>query len=57
MHEHIQLSLVLGRRTKGNLLGVFTRFWRLAERAFCGKSPISKGRHGRLKPDEFLNLI
>ena len=57
MHEHIQESLLLGRRTKGNLLAVFARFCRFSGGAFCRKSPISTGRNDRLKPGKLPNLI
>ena len=57
MHEHVQESLLLGRRTKGNLVAVFARFCRFSKGAFCRKFPISTGRNGRLKPGELLNLI
>ena len=57
IHEHIQESLLLGRRTKGNLLAVFTRFSRFSKGALCRKSPISTGRNDRLKPGKLLNLI
>ena len=43
MHEHIQESLLLGKRTKGNF--VFARFCRFSKGAFYRKSPISTGRN------------
>ena len=57
IHEHIQESLLLERRTKGILLAVFARFNRFSKIAFCGKSPTSRGRNDRLKPGKLLNLI
>ena len=57
MHEHIQESSLLGKRTKGILLAVFARFCRFSKGALCRKSPISTGRNDRLKPGKLLNLI
>ena len=57
MHERIQESLSLGRRTREILLGVSTRFCRFSKGAFCRKSHISTGRNDRLKPAKLLNLI
>ena len=57
MHEHIKESLLLGRRTKGNLLAVFARFCRFSKGAFFRKSPISTGMNDPLKPGKLLNLI
>ena len=57
IHERIQESLLLGRRTKEILLAVFDRFCRFSKGAFCRKSPISTGRNDRLKPVKLLNLI
>ena len=57
MHEHIQESLLLGRRTKGSLLAVFAGFCRFSKGAFCRKSPFSTGRNDQLKPGKLLNLI
>ena len=51
IHEHIQESLLLGKKTKGNLARCFHSFF------FCRKSPISTGRNDRLKAGELLNLI
>ena len=39
------------------LLPVFARFCRFLKGAFYGKSPISMGRNGRLKPDKLLDKI
>ena len=39
------------------LLAVFARFCRFSKGAFNGKSPISMGRNGRLKPGKFLDQI
>ena len=50
MHEYISVSLLLGWRIKDILLPVFTLSCRFSKGAFCGKSPISMGRNGRLKP-------
>ena len=57
MHEHIQESFLLGRRTKGNFACCFHSFLQVLERAFCSKSPISTGRNDRLKPGKLMNLI
>ena len=57
IHEHIQESLLLGRRTKGNLAWCFHLFLQVFERGFLQKSPISTGRNGRLKPGKLLNPI
>ena len=56
MREHIQESLLLGRRTKGNFACCF-RFLQVFERGFLQKSPFSTGRNDRLKPGKLLNLI
>ena len=57
IHEHIQVSLVLGRRTKGNLACCFHSFCRFSKRAFSRTSPTSTGRNGWLKPGKLLYLI
>ena len=57
MHEHIQETLLLGKRTKGNFACCFRSFLLVFEKAFCRKSPISTGRNDRLKPGKLLNLI
>ena len=64
MHEHVLESLLLGRRTKGNLVKskgtkfvVFDNFFRLSKGAFCRKSLISTGRKRRLVRSRLLNLI
>ena len=57
MNEHIQESLLLGRRTKGHLAWCFHSFLQVSERAFCRKSLISTGRNDQLKPGKLLNLI
>ena len=49
MHEHIQVSLMLGRRTKESLAWLFHSFCRLSKGAFFRKSPISTGRNGQLR--------
>ena len=54
IHEHIQESLLVGRRAKGNFAQCFCRF---SKEAFCRKSPISTGRNDRLKPGKLLKLI
>ena len=57
MHEHIQESLLSGRRTREILLAVFARFCRFSKGVFHRKSPVSTGRKDRLKPGKLLNLI
>ena len=61
IHEHIQVSLLLGKRTKGSLREeeqvVFTCFCRFSKEAFCRKSTISTGRNGRLKSVKLGNLV
>ena len=57
MHEHIQESLLSGRRTREILLAVFARFCRFSKGAIYRKSPTSTGRNGPLKPDKLLDLI
>ena len=57
MHEHIQESLLSGRRTKGNFACCFRSFLQVSKGAFYRKSPISTGRNGRLKPGKLLDLI
>ena len=39
------------------LLAVFARFCRFSKGAFYGKSPISTGWNGQLKPGKSLDLI
>ena len=58
MHEHIQESLLKGRRTKGNFACCFRSFLQVFERGFLQKiSFISTGRNDRLKPGKLLNVI
>ena len=57
MHEHIQESLLLERKTEGNFACYFRSFLQVSKAAFCRKSPISTGRNDRLKPGKLLNLI
>ena len=57
IHEHVQVSFVLGRRTKGNLTGRFDSFLQVFERGFLQKFSHLTGRNGRLKPGELLSLI
>ena len=57
VHEQIQESLLLRRRTKGNFSCCFRSFFQVFERGGCRKSPISTGRNDRLKPGKLLNLI
>ena len=57
IHVYIQVSLVLGTRTKGNLAWRFACFCKFSKGAFCRKSLISTGRSDRLKPGKLLNLI
>ena len=52
-----QVSLLPGRRTKGNLVAVCTRFWRFSTGDFGRKSPTSTEKSGRLKPGKLLNQI
>ena len=56
MHEHIQESLLLGRRTNRNLAWRFHSFLKVLKGAFCRKAPIPK-RNDQLKPGELLSLI
>ena len=53
MHEHIQVSLLLERRTKGNHACCFHLFLQVFERGFL----TSISRKGRSKPGKLLNLI
>ena len=48
MHEHIQESLLLGRRTKGNFACCFRLFLQFSNGAFWRHSPISTGRNDPL---------
>ena len=57
IHEHIQKSVLLGRRTKGHLVCCFHSSLQVFERAFLQKSHISTGSKSRLKPGKLLNLI
>ena len=57
IYEHIQVSLLLGRITKGNLVCYFHSFLKVIERGFCRKAPISTGRNDRLKLGKLLSLI
>ena len=54
IHEHIQESLLLGRRTKGILAWCFLSFLQVFEKGILQKSPISTGRNDRLKPGKLL---
>ena len=51
------MSVLLGRRTKGNLDCCFTSFCRFLKKPFCSKSPTSKGRMDRLTPGRSWNQI
>ena len=58
MHEHAQVALLLGKKTKGNIARCFhTHFSRSLKGAFFRISLISTGRNSRLKPGKLLNLI
>ena len=57
IHDHIQEFLLLGRKQREVLLGVFTLFCRFSKGAFCRKSPTLTERNDRLKPGKLLNLI
>ena len=47
MHEHVQESLLLGRRTKGNFACCFRSFLQVIERLLCRKSPVLTERNDR----------
>ena len=55
-HELIQESLLLGRRTKGNLALCFHSFLQVFEGGFLQKISYFDGKD-RLKPGKLLNLI
>ena len=57
IHEHIQESLLLGRRTTGNFLCGFRSFLQVFERGFLQNISFSTGRNDRFKPGKLLNLI
>ena len=57
IHENVQESSLLGKRTKGNFAWCFQSILQVFERAFCRKSLISSGRNDRLKPGKLLILI
>ena len=57
VHAHIQVSLLSGRRTKGNLADCFHLFLQAFELGLLHKPPISTGRNGSLKPVKLLQLI
>ena len=56
IHEHIQVSLLLGRRGKGNLPVFFTHFCRFFVRGFLQKISHFDGKDW-LWPSKLLNLI
>ena len=49
MHEHIQESLLLGRRTKGNLACCFRSFLQVFERGFLQKISYFDGKEWPIK--------
>ena len=57
MHEHIQESSLLRRRTKGNFACCFHSFLQVFERGFLQKTPISTGRNDRLKRGKLLTVF
>ena len=57
IHEHIQMSIFLGRRAKGNLACCFHSSLQVVEWDFQRKSSIWLVRNGRLKPGKLLSLI
>ena len=59
MHEHIQESSLLGRRTKGNFACCFRSFLQVFEREFLQKISYFDGKEWpiRLKLGKLLNLI
>ena len=57
IHEHIQESLLLGKRPKANLAWCFHSFLQVWKGALRRKYFISTGRNGRLKLGKLLNLI
>ena len=57
IHEHTQVSLLLGRTTKGNLVCCFHSCLQVSKGAFGLKSQISSRRKSRLKLGKLLSLI
>ena len=57
IHEHIKVSLLLGRRTKGDLAGCFYSFLQVSESGFLQKIFHLDWKNGKLKLGELLNLI
>ena len=49
MHEHIQESLMLGRRTMGNLASCFHSFLQVFERGFLLKISYFDGKEWPIK--------
>ena len=49
MHEHIQVSLLLGRRLKRNLAWCFHSFLHIFERGFLQKISHFDGKEGPVK--------
>ena len=56
IHEHIQESLLLGKRTKGNLAWRFHSFLQVFERGFLQIISYFDGRNDQLKPGTEPNL-
>ena len=50
MHEHIKVSLLLGRITKGHLAGCFHLFLRVFEKSFLQKTFHLDGKEWPIKP-------
>ena len=55
-HEHTRVSLLLGRRTKGNHAYCFRPFLQVLKGASCRKFLISTGKNERLRLDKSLNI-
>ena len=57
MHEHMQVSLLLGFRTKKFLLVIFTIIFAGFQRGFLQKICVLKGRQDQLNPSKLLKII
>ena len=58
IHQHMQVSLLPGRRRKENLACRFHSFFAaFLKEAFCVNSPISRGRNGKLRSGKLLNIL
>ena len=51
MHEHMQVSLILGRRTKGNLAWRFHSFLQVFERGFLQEISYFDGKELPIKTE------